>query len=251
MRYNEKIKKYYKNNKYVGSFSEKSKLVGTGLAGSPACGDVMRLQIRVKNSIIINAKILVFGCVSAKASSTLGAEMLLGKTLEEALNIRNQDIINILELPKLKYHCSVLTQEAIYAAIEDYRNKNQNKTTKQISKNNKYWIDISAEAENFIQNILKQRKECNGIELILNENGGCGAWFKVKQVLKSNEKSSTNVKFTTMNGLNIFFNKNLWKMIEGIKIEYQEDELKKGIVFTDSQYLKNKNSCPCGKTKMV
>jgi len=123
MAYSSKVLEHYENPRNVGSLDEKSANVGTGMVGAPACGDVMRLQIEVKDGVITDARFKTYGCGSAIASSSLATEMMKGKTLEEVQVIRNVDIVEELALPPVKIHCSVLAEDAIKAALEDYRNK--------------------------------------------------------------------------------------------------------------------------------
>ncbi len=125
MAYSEKVIDHYQNPKNVGTLDKASKNVGTGLVGAPECGDVMRLQIEVDDSgMIKDAKFKTFGCGSAIASSSLATEWLKGKTVDQALQIDNMDIVEELNLPPVKIHCSVLAEDAIKAAINDYRVKN-------------------------------------------------------------------------------------------------------------------------------
>ena len=126
MAYSEKVIDHYSNPKNVGTLDKSQKNVGTGLVGAPECGDVMRLQIEVDDStgVIRDAKFKTFGCGSAIASSSLATEWLKGKTIEEAVTIDNMDIVEELHLPPVKIHCSVLAEDAIKAAINDYRKKN-------------------------------------------------------------------------------------------------------------------------------
>ena len=124
MAYSEKVIEHYENPKNVGSFDPNDPSVGTGLVGAPACGDVMRLQIRVNpEGVIEDARFKTFGCGSAIASSSLATEWLKGRTLDEALEIKNTDIAVELSLPPVKLHCSVLAEDAIKAAVADYRKK--------------------------------------------------------------------------------------------------------------------------------
>ena len=126
MAYSEKVIEHYENPKNVGTLDKDSLNVGTGLVGAPACGDVMKLQIQVnEQGIIEDAKFKTYGCGSAIASSSLVTEILKGKTLDEAASIRNQAIADELALPPVKIHCSVLAEDAIKAAITDYKQKNQ------------------------------------------------------------------------------------------------------------------------------
>lgn len=126
MAYSEKVIDHYQNPKNVGTLDKSSKTVGTGLVGAPECGDVMRLQIEVDEAsgVIKDAKFKTFGCGSAIASSSLATEWLKGKTVDQALEIDNMAIVEELNLPPVKIHCSVLAEDAIKAAINDYRVKN-------------------------------------------------------------------------------------------------------------------------------
>lgn len=126
MAYSDKVIDHYQNPKNVGTLDKSSKNVGTGLVGAPECGDVMRLQIEVddESGVIKDAKFKTFGCGSAIASSSLATEWLKGKTVDQALAIDNMAIVEELNLPPVKIHCSVLAEDAIKAAINDYRVKN-------------------------------------------------------------------------------------------------------------------------------
>lgn len=127
MSYSKQIIDHFENPRNVGSLDKESKDVGTAIVGAPACGDVMKLQIKVdENGTIQDAKFKTYGCGSAIASSSLVTEWIRGKTLEQAQKIKNVDIANELSLPPVKIHCSVLAEDAIKSAIEDYRKKNDN-----------------------------------------------------------------------------------------------------------------------------
>ena len=123
MAYSDKVIEHYENPRNVGSFAKEEEDVGTGLVGAPACGDVMKLQIRVEDGVIKDAKFKTFGCGSAIASSSLATEMIKGMSLDEAAAIKNTQIVEELNLPPVKIHCSVLAEDAIKAAIEDYKKK--------------------------------------------------------------------------------------------------------------------------------
>ncbi len=129
MAYSEKVIDHYNNPRNVGSLNKTDPRVGTGMVGAPECGDVMKLQIQVneETGVIEDAKFKTFGCGSAIASSSLATEWVKGKTVDEALEIRNSDIVNELSLPPVKIHCSVLAEDAIKAAIADYRRKRAEK----------------------------------------------------------------------------------------------------------------------------
>ena len=123
MAYSEKVIDHYDNPRNVGSFQKSDEDVGTGIVGAPECGDVMKLQIKVEGDRIVDAKFKTFGCGSAIASSSLATEWVKGKTLDEALEIKNTHIVEELSLPPVKIHCSVLAEDAIKTAIADYRKK--------------------------------------------------------------------------------------------------------------------------------
>jgi len=125
MAYSEKVVEHYENPRNVGSFEKCDDTVGTGMVGAPACGDVMKLQIKVnpQTGLIEDAKFKTYGCGSAIASSSLVTEWVKGKTLDEALTIKNTHIAQELALPPVKIHCSILAEDAIKAAVEDYRKK--------------------------------------------------------------------------------------------------------------------------------
>lgn len=124
-KYSETVSDHFQNPRNVGSFQKDEKGVGTGIVGAPACGDVMKLQIKVKDHKIIDAKFKTFGCGSALASSSLATEKIIGKSINEAKEIKNTDIADELSLPPIKMHCSILAEEAIKSAIKDYNEKNE------------------------------------------------------------------------------------------------------------------------------
>jgi nitrogen fixation NifU-like protein len=123
MAYSEKVIDHYQNPKNVGTLDKSKSNVGTGLVGAPECGDVMRLQIEVEDNKIIDAKFKTFGCGSAIAASSLATEWLKGMTLEDAVKLDNMELVEELNLPPVKIHCSVLAEDAIKSAINDYRQK--------------------------------------------------------------------------------------------------------------------------------
>ena len=126
MAYSEKVIDHYQNPKNVGTLDKSKSNVGTGLVGAPECGDVMRLQIEVEDNRIIDAKFKTFGCGSAIAASSLATEWLKGMTLEEAVKMDNMELVEELNLPPVKIHCSVLAEDAIKSAIKDYQDKHLN-----------------------------------------------------------------------------------------------------------------------------
>ncbi|MGQ0554741.1 MAG: Fe-S cluster assembly scaffold IscU [Nitrospiraceae bacterium] len=129
MAYSDKVVDHFNNPRNMGSFKKEDADVGTGMVGAPECGDVMKLQIKVQNDTIVDAKFKTFGCGSAIASSSLATEWLKGKTIEEAQKIKNTDIVQELNLPPVKIHCSVLAEDAIKAALADYQKKTDGQPT--------------------------------------------------------------------------------------------------------------------------
>src|SRR4051795_12409474 len=131
MAYSDKVLDHYNNPRNVGSLDKSDPSVGTGMVGAPECGDVMKLQVKVnrETGVIEDAKFKTFGCGSAIASSSLATEMLKGKTVDEALAIQNTELVNELSLPPVKIHCSVLAEDAIKAAIQDYKKKQASRQT--------------------------------------------------------------------------------------------------------------------------
>lgn len=128
MAYGQKVMDHYENPRNVGSFDKNDDSVGTGLVGAPACGDVLKLQIKVgKDGVIEDAKFKTYGCGSAIASSSLVTELVKGKTIDQAMDIKNTQIAEELALPPVKIHCSILAEDAIKSAIADYKNKLNNK----------------------------------------------------------------------------------------------------------------------------
>ena len=128
MAYSDKVIDHYNEPRNVGSFDKNDDAVGTGLVGAPECGDVMKLQIKVENDQIVDAKFKTFGCGSAIASSSLATEWVKGKSIDEAMSIQNTEIVEELSLPPVKIHCSVLAEDAIKAAISDYKSRNDSET---------------------------------------------------------------------------------------------------------------------------
>ena len=123
MAYSQQVIDHYENPRNVGSFDSSDTSIGTGMVGAPACGDVMKLQIKVEEGIITDARFKTYGCGSAIASSSLVTEWVKGKTLDQAGTIKNSDIAGELALPPVKIHCSILAEDAIKAAVKDYKNK--------------------------------------------------------------------------------------------------------------------------------
>jgi nitrogen fixation protein NifU and related proteins len=250
MKYNELIGEYYGKNEHIGSFESEDNSIGTGLVGAPACGDVMKLQIKVENDKIIDAKVMIFGCGSAMASSTKGVEMIAGKTLTEASEIKNIDIADALGLPAIKMHCSVLMESAIKRAIDDYINKNHEKTHEEVAISNaqeekfndNFSLSISNNALSYIEKVLsKNTKEYIGIRLDLEESG-CGLTYKVRLV-ESSSNITDNTVFTASNGLKIYIKHDIAGIVNGTTMDFKEEGLKSGIIFINPNEI---GKCDCG-----
>ena len=137
-KYSDEVMEHYNNPSNVGSLDKQDKNVGTGIVGAPACGDVMKLQVKIdpETQTITDVKFKTYGCQSAIASSSLATEYIKGKTIAEAENIRNTEIATALKLPPIKVHCSILAEDAIKAAVKDYQNKQKNNQTDSEPNNN-------------------------------------------------------------------------------------------------------------------
>lgn len=258
MKYNDTIKQYYHNQEGIGSFDERDSNVGTGIVGAPACGDVMKLQVYIEKNnqqqeYIKDAVIKVFGCGSAKASSTKAIEMLKGKTLDEALSIKDEDIATALGLPKIKLHCSVLAEGAIHKAIENYKEKTISNISTFARSSNEFYVDISPVAEEYISKILiaaekKLNKKAIGIKIDL-QNTKCGLKYVVKYVDESTDVSDDVI---SDNGkLKVFVPSKIAHIINGTLMDYKESDdqnFKSGIVFKNPNEL---SKCGCGENFQI
>jgi Fe-S cluster assembly scaffold IscU len=143
MAYSEQLLDHYNNPRNVGALDKSDENVGTGLVGAPACGDVMKLQIKVDNGVITEAKFKTFGCGSAIASSSYVTEAVRGKTLDEAMQMKNTEIAKHLSLPPVKIHCSVLAEDAIKAAVRDYKMKNDLLTAEEVEEHLQTVVNVA------------------------------------------------------------------------------------------------------------
>jgi nitrogen fixation NifU-like protein len=274
MKYNNKVNEYYKKLDHTGSFEVKDETIGVGLVGSPACGDVMKLEIKAekqdKKFIIVDAKILVFGCGSAKASSSYAVEMLIGKSLEEALAIKDSQIADKLGLPKIKLHCSVLAESAIKRAVHDFIKKNNlsldilennslesENTTTSFSKEHQnidkssniistagfdsFNLEIDESAYKYLLKVLeKNKKPYIGIRIHLEE-GNCGFAYKIKYVYEPSDIGNDIVY--KHNDLSIFIDRSISSIINNTVMQFKEDDIRAGIIFTNPN---EQGKCGCG-----
>lgn len=232
-KYSNNTIKYYENLKNVGGFDEKLQNVGTGIVGSPLCGDVMKVQLFFgDNDIILDVKYKVFGCVSAIASMEMVSELLKGMTIEKALSIKNEDVANSLELSELKRHCSVLAKECIEAAVNNYREK-QNKSLCP--------INITEEASNKIKELLKEHNSI-GINISVISGGCSGIDYTLGYV---NEESINNQSLIEINGIKIYYDPSIELLLNGVNIDLFDNGFGSGFIVTNKNHMPCAN-CTCG-----
>lgn len=237
MKYSEKTLQYYENLKNVGGFDENLKNVGTGIVGSPLCGDVMKLQLFFDDKdIIIDAKHKVFGCVSAIAAMELATTLLKGRSIEEAKQLRNEEVANSLELTTIKRHCSVLAKEAIDSAINDYLSKK--------NQEGKNMITISEKATVKLKELmLTHGVTCKGIGINVNAGGCSGIQYSLSYEMEENEEKSK----IEVNGIAFFFDPNFEMVISGLNIELVENSFGHGFIVENKNQVSCKNcTCKCG-----
>ena len=247
MEYGERIIDHYENPRHMGSLDKNSLDVGTGIVGAPACGDVMKLQIKVnEQGIIEDAKFKVFGCGSAIASSSVVADWIIGKTLEEAKTIRNSDIATYLDLPRIKVHCSVLAENVIKAAIADYYSK-QDQNKADIKYVPQPMLTITPNAIRHIKNMLAQRQPKSlGIRVGIVRQEECkscasGLTYIITYVDITNSKDEV----INIEGIDFYIDSKIISIIFGTKIDYKDDNLQGEFIFTNPRERKR---CGCGRS---
>lgn len=229
MKYSEKTLEYYENIKNMGSLDEDLPNVGTGIVGSPLCGDVMKLQLSFdEQDKIIDAKFKVFGCVSAIASMEKVTTLLKGMSIDEALQIKNADVADSLELSEIKKHCSVLAKEAIEAAVKNYQAK-KNKETDMIT--------VSEKATFKIKELLTENKSV-GITISV-VSGGCSG---IDYSLAYETEEDTNKAKTVVNNINFYYDPELELLIKGLEIDIVENSFGHGFVVTNKNHV---GCCHC------
>lgn len=229
MKYSEKTLEYYENIKNMGSLDEDLPNVGTGIVGSPLCGDVMKLQLSFdEQDKITDAKFKVFGCVSAIASMEKVTTLLKGMSIDEALQIKNADVADSLELSEIKKHCSVLAKEAIEAAVKNYQAK-KNKETDMIT--------VSEKATFKIKELLTENKSV-GITISV-VSGGCSG---IDYSLAYETEEDTNKAKTVVNNINFYYDPELELLIKGLEIDIVENSFGHGFVVTNKNHV---GCCHC------
>jgi nitrogen fixation NifU-like protein len=255
MSYNEKVIDHYENPRNVGALDKNATNVGTGMVGAPSCGDVMKLQIQVENGIIKDAKFKTFGCGSAIASSSLVTEMIKGMDLDQALSIKNKDIATELGLPPVKHHCSVLAEDAIKAAIKNYKEKNNTDQTicSSIMYENQdnFGIQITEAALKKIKSIFENSPEKTAIKFMAKD-GGCSG---KKYDISLEDKNDTDhiilgwkiklIHNGAENQKQIMIDKDSLDLFKNTVIDYEKKELEERFIF---QNPNTTSTCGCGKS---
>jgi nitrogen fixation NifU-like protein len=226
---------YYNNLQNIGDLDDNDANVGTGIVGSPLCGDVMKIQLRFdENNRVIDAKYKVFGCVSAIASMELACTLLKGKTIEEAKVIENKEVADKLELSTIKRHCSVLAKEAIIAAVDNYMAKKENMETRVIT--------ISKEALDKIKEIIKtQEDDCVGVGVAVSQGGCSGIEYSLFYV---KEQDSVGKKYECFDGVHFYYDEKDAVLINGVNIDVVENSFGQGFSVTNKNQFSCQN-CTC------
>jgi nitrogen fixation NifU-like protein len=232
-RYSENTLKYYNNLKNIGEFDDTLPNVGTGIVGSPLCGDVMKVQLFIgNNDIIQDVKFKVFGCVSAIASMELVSELLKGRSIDDALKLTNDEVADSLELTELKKHCSVLAKECIESAVDNYRSK-QNKTDVMIS--------ASEKAVKEIKDLMSQHNSVGIIISVLS--GGCAG---IEYTLGYADEIPSDKKVFEYENIKFFYDPDMEILIKGAEIELMENTFGSGFVVTNKNHKGGCSNCTCG-----
>lgn len=224
MKYSEQTLKYYENVKNIGSLNEDDPNVGTGIVGSPLCGDVMKLQLSFNDEdVITDAKFKVFGCVSAIASMELATTLLKGMSIDQALKIKNADVADTLELSQIKRHCSVLAKEAIEAAIKNYLAKKNNES------------DMITVTEKALTKLRELLAEHGGIGIsIAVISGGCSG---IDYALAYEPEGDSTKPFIEKHGMKFFYEKELEPLINGVSIDLVENSFGHGFIVTNKNHV--------------
>lgn len=219
--------------KNIGGFDSALSNVGTGVVGSPLCGDVMKLQLFFDDDdIIVDARYKVFGCVSAIAAMEFTTTILKGKTIEEALQIRNEEVADSLELTKIKRHCSVLAKEAIEAAVKDYKAKKNNEEN---------MITITKKAAEKIKKLIEEQNAV-GVDILIESSGCSGLNYSLSYEKNADTTDKAKIE---VDGISFFYDKEMELMIRGIDIDIVENGISNGFSVTN-KYHRPCQNCTCG-----
>lgn len=231
MPYSEEVLDHFNKPRNAGSFEKEEQRIGTGLVGAPSCGDVMKLQIKVdQTGKIEDARFKTFGCGSAIASSSLITEMLKGKTIDEALKIKNSSIAEKLSLPPVKIHCSVLAEDAIRAAVSDYKKKNDNPD-----------LRLSENALAHIHSSLSKRGRGLGVRFSVKKTGCSGYTYLVEYADQENQEDKKMV----IDGIVVYVPLKSLPYLSGSTVDFIREGLNEGFKFTNPHA---KFYCGCGES---
>ena len=251
MAYSDKVLDHYENPRNVGSLDKNDPSVGTGMVGAPACGDVMKLQIKVNESgIIEDAKFKTYGCGSAIASSSLVTEWIKGKSLDQVMEIKNSDIAEELALPPVKIHCSVLAEDAIRAAVADLKSKQgitpQAAATEaeHVAEGNSMAITLTPVAAQRVQKFLANRGKGVGLRLGVKTTGCSGMAYTLEFV---DETNGEDMVFES-HGVNVIVDPKSLVYIDGTELDFAKEGLNEGFKFNNPNV---KDECGCGESFTV
>lgn len=272
-KYSNNTIKYYEHLKNVGGFDENLPNVGTGIVGSPLCGDVMKVQLFFdKDNTILDIKYKVFGCVSAIASMEMVSELLKGMTIEQALSIRNEDVANSLELSELKRHCSVLAKECIEAAVNNYREKQSkslnpinitkaaaDKIKELLKEHNSIGISISVISGGcsgidytlgYVNEELTDDQSCNEQAYDVSSNDYKSSNASVEQDFNNEESSNipnTKTSVIEVDGIKIYYDSEIEILLNGVNIDLFDNGFGAGFIVTNKNHMPCANcTCNCG-----
>lgn len=236
MAYSEKVIDHYENPRNVGSMDKNDPNVATGMVGAPACGDVMKLQLKISDAgIIEDAKFKTYGCGSAIASSSLVTEWVKGKSIDEAGEIKNTAIAEELALPPVKIHCSILAEDAIKAAIEDYRTKHNSQAGRLMS------VTMTPAASDRVKSFIENRGKGLGLRLGIKTTGCSGLAYVLEFVDDLNEDDT----LFSINDVNIIIDGKSLVYLDGIELDFVKEGLNEGFKFTNPNA---KGECGCGES---
>jgi nitrogen fixation NifU-like protein len=245
MAYSEKVVDHYENPRNVGSFEKGDEDVGTGMVGAPACGDVMKLQIKVNpvTGVIEDARFKTYGCGSAIASSSLVTEWVKGKTLDQAAALKNSEIAEELALPPVKIHCSILAEDAIKAAVEDYKKKH---ATAECSfcRNSTMAISLTEAAARHVSRYITKRGKGVGVRLGVKTTGCSGLAYKLEYV---DEVAPEDVVFED-HGVKVLIDPKSLAYIDGTQLDFVREGLNEGFRFNNPN---ERDRCGCGESFRV
>ena len=257
MAYSDKVLDHYENPRNVGSFAKNAEDVGTGMVGAPACGDVMKLQIRVgKDGVIEDAKFKTYGCGSAIASSSLVTEWVKGKTLDEAAAIRNTEIAQELALPPVKIHCSILAEDAIKAAVADYRTKHGaaqgaalrragpgagGRLNGSVETRPKMAITLTESAAKHVASRLVKRGKGVGLRLGVRTSGCSGLAYKIEY---ADDVRPEDLSFQC-HGVTVIVDPKSLQFLDGTELDFAREGLNEGFKFNNPNV---KDACGCGES---